>query len=460
MIQILMFAMTFAVALSAKASTIAVIDSGVDYKHKDLTSQYLLNSKETADNKVDDDANGYIDDVHGWSFADNTNQVIDYKYLGMFGAEIYFFFEVQARLLDGTATDADKEWMKLKRKDEAYIKRLQLFGNFAHGSHVAGISAKDIPEAKVFGVKLIPTEPKLPGQKLIEESPIFGNVTIPTNVKEMLLTQALKQVAGLQAKTLGVIGTYVANREAQVANCSFGTGYPQARTIVQTLYNAAFKEHERAEYKLEDFTIGFLKEMNTAMSVMVKNAPNTLFVFAAGNDGMNNDEKPAAPASIKELNAITVAATLRNKKIAVFSNYGSRMVDVAAPGVGILSTVPGDDLSMMSGTSQAAPYVTNVAAQILNLNPSLNPSQVREILMGTVDRKEWLKDKVVTEGFVNAKRSYEAALLAKDMEVRLAIAESRSRVPDTMEAISEADLSAFEATAEEAFVLPLQSTIQ
>src|SRR5690606_10906985 len=114
-------------------------------------------------------------------------------------------------------------------------------------------------------------------------------------------------------------------------------------------------------------------------------APNTLFVLAAGNDGMDNDRFPTAPANVKLDNAITVAATMNNEDLASFSNYGARMVDVAAPGVGILSSVPGNDRLHLSGTSQAAPYVSNVAGRIVDANLALRPAQIRTILMETVD---------------------------------------------------------------------------
>jgi hypothetical protein len=65
----------------------------------------------------------------------------------------------------------------------------------------------------------------------------------------------------------------------------------------------------------------------------VAKAPETLFVFAAGNDGMNNDLYGTSPANIKADNVITVGATYKNEFFAPFSNYGTKMVEVAAPGM-------------------------------------------------------------------------------------------------------------------------------
>ena len=119
-----------------------------------------------------------------------------------------------------------------------------------------------------------------------------------------------------------------------------------------------------------------------------------LFVFAAGNDGTNNDKYPGSPTNIVANNVISVAATLESSALARFSNYGIKMVDVAAPGVGIKSSVPGNKFLRVSGTSQAAPFVTNVAAKMKDVNPFLTPKHLRKIIMNTVDKRPYLAEKI------------------------------------------------------------------
>jgi subtilisin family serine protease len=79
---------------------------------------------------------------------------------------------------------------------------------------------------------------------------------------------------------------------------------------------------------------------STLMNNAIANAPNVLFVIAAGNDGTDNDSTPSYPASYAQPNIISVAATTQTDGLASFSNYGVTSVDVGAPGTNIRSTVP------------------------------------------------------------------------------------------------------------------------
>ncbi|NBW81915.1 hypothetical protein EBR21_09190, partial [bacterium] len=111
-------------------------------------------------------------------------------------------------------------------------------------------------------------------------------------------------------------------------------------------------------------------------------------------------------------------------------NYGRQMVDVAAPGVGITSTMPGGGELVLSGTSQAAPYVTQVAAAIKDENPDLSVYDLKRIIVGTVDKRDWLADKVSSSGIVNRDRAVHAAQLSQKMTVAQAISLSLKEVPD------------------------------
>lgn len=409
---------------AAQASVVAIIDSGTDYLHKDLNAQMWTNPAEIEGNNRDEDLNGYVDDFYGWNFAEQNSKVIDYAYLGTLDFDIRKFFEIQGRMIKGTATQDDRDWVADKVTEEDFIKKLQIYGNFMHGTHVAGIAAKGNLDAQILAVKLIPTEVKLPGQ-------LVGKLKSAKteNVRMWLLKQGLTLLATQQMTLLTEISRYVASHKADIANGSFGTGYNQAKMIVQMLAGTVLGR-DPSEAELKELTIHFLDTLVTEGKKMVMEAEDTLFVWAAGNDGTNNDDLPTSPANIKSSNSITVAATFGTAEIASFSNYGVDMVDVAAPGVTINSAVPGNEYLEVSGTSQAAPFVANIASKIKDSNPDLLPKQIKDIIMQTVDKKSWLSLKVKAGGLVNINRAVKAGVLSNTMRVSDAIAQAQKVVKD------------------------------
>jgi thermitase len=108
-------------------------------------------------------------------------------------------------------------------------------------------------------------------------------------------------------------------------------------------------------------------------------AGGSVLVAAAGNAGNSSVSYPAGYAEV-----ISVAATDRNDQRASFSQFNAD-VEVAAAGVGVLSTIPGNRYASFSGTSMATPHASGVAALIAYRNPSFTPAQIRERLDSTVD---------------------------------------------------------------------------
>ena len=135
------------------------------------------------------------------------------------------------------------------------------------------------------------------------------------------------------------------------------------------------------------------------------------------------------PANTAFENAISVAATDGHWGLANFSNYGVNTVDIAARGVEISSTVPGEKGMPMSGTSMAAPFVSKIAGMIKDINPKLTAVQIKKILMETVDKKSFLTNKVKSGGIVNQPRSKQAAFLSLTLSLDLAMAQSNAELP-------------------------------
>ena len=146
------------------------------------------------------------------------------------------------------------------------------------------------------------------------------------------------------------------------------------------------------------------------------NDAGIVFVAAAGNDATNNDIVAQFPAGYNLPGIITVGATDKHDQQAVFSNFGKTSVDLHAPGVEIVSTVPtylpqafgypvGYDA--FDGTSMATPMVTGAAAMLKGLDSTLTPVEVKNILMATVDKLPQLIDESVTSGRLNLRRAIE-----------------------------------------------------
>jgi subtilisin family serine protease len=130
-----------------------------------------------------------------------------------------------------------------------------------------------------------------------------------------------------------------------------------------------------------------------------------LFVAAAGNNSTNNDSRPHYPSNYKLSNVISVAALDRNDQMASFSNFGVKTVHIAAPGKDILSTWLNNAYREASGTSMATPYVAGVAALILSDNSDLTVAQLREKVLGSVDKIDSLDGKIENGGRINAAKA-------------------------------------------------------
>jgi subtilisin family serine protease len=138
-----------------------------------------------------------------------------------------------------------------------------------------------------------------------------------------------------------------------------------------------------------------------------------LFIAAAGNEGLNNDISASYPANLDTRvgtstesaasydAVISVAAIDSTGALASFSNYGATKVDLAAPGVDILSTYPGNYLAYMDGTSMATPHVTGAVALYCSTHPGASAASVRQAILGSVIATPSVAGKSATGGRLN-----------------------------------------------------------
>ena len=131
-------------------------------------------------------------------------------------------------------------------------------------------------------------------------------------------------------------------------------------------------------------------------------AKGVLVVAAAGNDGVDTDRRPEYPAAFDLPNVVSVAASDRGGRLLDFSNRGTTSIDLAAPGDDVDSTVPfsvdGSGYAAFSGTSMAAPFVTGAAALYLSRSPAATATQVRDAILGSVDRSPSLSGNTASGG--------------------------------------------------------------
>lgn len=128
---------------------------------------------------------------------------------------------------------------------------------------------------------------------------------------------------------------------------------------------------------------GFSRALREA--IQAASDAGILFVAAAGNASQDNDATPFYPASYDVPNVVSVMATDRNDGKAGFSHFGATTVDLGAPGVDILSTVPGGGLGAFNGTSMATPHVSGAAALVIAEAPGISVADLKARLMDTAE---------------------------------------------------------------------------
>ncbi len=279
----------------ASSVVVAVIDTGVDYAHEDLSYNMWVNPKEVAGNDLDDDGNGYVDDIYGINAINGTGDPMDHH---------------------------------------------------GHGTHVSGIIGATGNNG--IGVTGVNWKIKIMALKFMDGSGGALSDEI----------ECIDYIIDMKQRGENIKGV----------NGSFGSS-----------------QFSQAEYHairlLQDYGI--------------------IFVAAAGNEGSNNDSNPVYPASYDLPNIIAVAATDQDDTLADFSNYGIRSVDLGAPGVNILSTIPRNGYASFDGTSMATPHVTGAVGLLSVYLTSYNYIQIKETILSSVEPLPPLSSRLLSGGRLN-----------------------------------------------------------
>jgi subtilisin family serine protease len=285
----------------SRSVVVASVDGGVDYTHVDLKDNMWMNPGEIPDDGIDNDQNGFVDDIYG---------------------------------VDTVNNDSDP------------------FDDNGHGTHTAGTMGAVGNNAT-------------------------GGVGVNWNVQIMAL------------KFLDSDGNGFVSDAIQALNYM---------TMMRTDYGINVVASNNS-------WSGSGPSVALRDAIQGSNDAGILFIASAGNTATDNDATPSFPGSFDLAGVITVAATDRNDRLASFSSFGATSVDLAAPGVSILSTRPGDRYSLSSGTSMAAPHVAGAIAMLMAHNPDTSLSEAKAAILAGSDPLDTLTANTVSGGRLNLANS-------------------------------------------------------
>jgi subtilisin family serine protease len=433
---------------------VAVLDSGVDANHEDLKPIMWVNPNEVPNNGIDEDGNGYVDDIHGWNFIggkDGKNVHHDtYELTREYVRLKNRFAGTEPAKLYGDAKKEYAYYEEIKkafeeRRAEAEEQKAGMESQFvkydnAFAAAQKALNKKEIVEADMEALKKADKDAATALEKLFKNgvtqadfekqkaealeyyngqlnyglNPDYNPRTIvgdnPNDVNERFYgnndvqgpdafhgTHVAGIIAAVRNNDIGIRGVadnvrimsvrcvpdgderdkdvanairYAVDNGASIINMSFGKGYSPNKKLVDDAIKYA-EEHD------------------------------VLLVHAAGNDAENNDTDPNFPNDMyaepmkkglfgKQKNATNwmeigaLSWKSGEKRVASFSNYGKKNVDLFSPGVAIYSTIPGSKYGNAQGTSMAAPAAAGVAAILRAHYPELSAAQVREVMMKSV----------------------------------------------------------------------------
>ena len=434
-------------AAGKKSTTVivAVIDSGVETDHPDLKDVIWVNEDEIPANGIDDDNNGYIDDVNGWSFLGGATEDI-----GKEALELARMYLMESKYFEGKKAQdipanervrfATYEKIKLAFEEEMnekqnslkniralaeYMHRVedqtgQPFSKEGNSAYVANTDLDKKMQGRMKQILLIIPADQLSTEIKAAEESVANSIAMSMQNADSIRTAIVGDNPNdLSSKIYGcnryegpdaMHGTHVSGIIA--ASRNNGMGIDGVADNVRIMVLRAVPDGDERDKDVANAIIYAVdngaKVINMSFgkywtpnkeyvdaAIEYALSKDVLLVHAAGNDAKNKDVEDSYPT--RRLNSnkvapnwIEVGASSSSKSpkkmIADFSNYGATTVDFFAPGVDIYSTVPDYNYENASGTSMACPATAGVAALISSYFPELTAVQVREVLMTTTSK--------------------------------------------------------------------------
>lgn len=353
--------------LSADANAtpvvVAVWDSGLDTSIEAFIPLLWRNTDEIPDNNQDDDNNGFVDDVHGIAYNLHSNKERSLLYSAGDFAKDVAVLQSQAKGLGDIQSNIDSEEASALRKQLAalnqnevsdFIESLGVYGNYSHGTHVAGIAIEGNPFIRVLVARMT-----------------YGHTMIPE--------EPTLELARASAKMVREAIDYFKAYGVRAVNMSWGGSLRGIEEALEA-HNAGGSPQERKKLAREIYTIE-----DNALRESIRDASDILFITSSGNS--DNDVKfdEFYPSSYDYPNMISVGAVDSAGDETSFTSLGK--VDIYANGFEVESYVPGGNRIKLSGTSMSSPQVLNLAAKLLAIDPSLSTAQLRQLILDGSDEK-------------------------------------------------------------------------
>ncbi len=421
---------------------VALLDNRIDRSHEDIKESIWINKNEIPNNNIDDDANGYIDDINGWNFLGNTKgENVDRatfettrivrKYKDVFKAKELkdipdslkkeFILFMKAEQLYNDNINLIKERLDMiesleKRTNDAYTYLSGIYpDSLLSGKNIIKLSSKDSITNRMisnYSYYLKYSDWTSRTRKQIDryftiylglnyeerskigdnadsiEDTDYGNGNINAS-KSSTHNHAIK-VAGVlganRKNNLGIKG--VSNALKIMPVCTSPSGDEQDKDITLGIKYAV---DNGASIIIMTFTKFLVQREDWLVDAIKYAAKNdVLIVLSAGNSSSNSDIEKTFPNDYfldkKEYvnNVIVVGGVtnlLNEKLVADFSNYGKESVDIFAPSEKIYTTKRNNSYGFESGTSVSAPIVAGIATLIRSYYPNLTAAEVKQIIM-------------------------------------------------------------------------------
>jgi len=429
-----------------KANTVivAVLDSGTDLEHEDLQAIIWTNKGEIAGNGIDDDKNGYIDDVHGWNFlgnakGENINDVqlektrlyvkLGNEFEGKSEGDISSDRKDDFKLYQSVKTEVETEIKQAQTALTQYKSMHEMFkaphdrlvkhfGREFTADDLGSLTGTDFEkDGKMFeqlfsqGASLSDLEgainhfesslschlnTDLDARKIVGDNPEdFNDKSYGNNDSEgpdaLHGSHCSGIISAIRGNELG--GDGVADNVLIMPIRAVPNGDERDKDIALGIRYAV-------DNGAQVINMSFGKKYSPQAEEVIKairyaEAKGVLCVHAAGNSGLLTDDQEKngnypspqyKSMSSRFTNWIEVGASTRYKKklAASFSNYGVKTVDVFAPGLEIYNTGPQGSYITIAGTSMAAPMVSGLAALLKGYYPELTMIQIKEIVFESV----------------------------------------------------------------------------